>query len=220
MNETQYELFRDLDRRCVAEDLAPGRCAEAVEYKRQLIDGGFNRANPLAADVLAGKTTFTAAYDSFSREFRGLRRLVPKAHDESRNEKLRQLAQIVPNVGHFRRRSWLAADNPVNLTLYGALAGVAIGVLVSASDSGSDGNAAMQRLFSSGQFTFECLMAAVGFVFGVGAMLKYRTRRFDQIHAREAAAYMDASYEFFRRGDCAAWAEQLKSAPTEGGGEM
>lgn len=215
MTETQFELFRDLDRRCVADDLAPGRCAEAVEFKRRLIDNPLNRANPLVADVLAGRTTFVAVYNSFSREFRGLRRFVPKSHDAARNEKLRQLALIVPNVGHFQRRSWFAADNPVNLTLYGAVAGIAVGVIVSASDSGSDGNVAMARLWSSGQFTLEVLTAAVGFVFGVAAMLKYRTRRFDQIHAREAAGYMDANYAFFLRGDSAAWAEQLKTAPAD-----
>lgn len=217
MSDVQYDFFRDLDRRCVSEQLAAGRCAEAVEHKRRLIDSPLNRAIPLVAEVLAGRTTFVAAYDGFSREFRGLRRFVPKKHDAAWNERLDQFARIVPNVRHFRRRSWLAADNPLNLTLYGAIAGIALGVLLSASNSGStEPGVAVERLWSRSQGLLEALMAGVGFLFGVGAMLKYRTRRYDQIHAREAAGYMDANYAFFRAGDTAGWAEQLKAEPAGG----
>lgn len=218
MQPVQYELFRELDRRCVSEDLAPARCAEVVEHKRRLIDNALNRSNPLVADVLAGRTTFVAAYDGFSRAFRGLRRFVPKSHDAAWNERLDQLAQIVPNVRHFRRRSWLAADNPVNLTLYGTVAGFAVGVLLSfAGSGGAEPGDAVARLWSRGQFYLELGMAGVGFLFGVAAMFKYRTRHYDQIHAREAAGYMDANYDYFRRTDAAGWAEHLKSAAGQAG---
>ena len=130
MFDIQYNFFRDLDRRCVAEGLSDAQCAAVVELKRKAIDSTLNRSNPLAAEVLAGRTTFVAAYDGFSHAFRGVRRFVPKTHDAGWNERLEQLALIVPNVRHFRRRSLLAADNPTTLTAYGAIAGLALwGVL-------------------------------------------------------------------------------------------
>ncbi len=130
MFDVQYNFFRDLDRRCVAEGLSEAQCAAVVELKRKAIDSALNRSNPLAAEVLAGRTTFVAAYDGFSRAFRGLRRFVPKSHDAAWNERLEQLALIVPNVRHFRRRSLFAADNPTSLTLYGAVVGAAVAALL------------------------------------------------------------------------------------------
>ena len=41
---------------------------------------------------------------------------------------------------------------------------------------------------------------------GVQILLDY-----DQIHAREAAGYMDLNYEFFRAGDTRGWIECLRA---------
>jgi len=212
MIDIQYNFFRDLDRRCVAESLDEQRCAAVVRMKRQAIDAPLNRANPVVAEVLAGTTSFVAVYDSFSREFRGLRRLVPKSHDAAWNERLEHLSRILPNVRHFRRRSLLAADNPCNLTLYGAIAGFAVGVFMSFSGSGAaEPGAAAAALAGPVQGALVAGMAAVGFVLGTAAMFKYRIRDYKQIHAREAAGYLDVNYGFFRSGDDAGWAACLRA---------
>ncbi len=212
MFDVQYNFFRDLDRRCLAEGLTAEQSAAVVELKRKTIESPLNRSNPLVAEVLAGRTTFVAAYDGFSRSFRGLRRLVPKTHDADWNERLAQLAQIVPNVGHFRRRSLLAADNPLNLTVYGALAGFAAGVLINFSDTGGlEPGEAAAGLLGGSQLTFVAGLAAFGFVSGTAAMFKYRVRDYKQIHAREAAGYMDLNYGFFLAGDLHGWTEYLRS---------
>lgn len=212
MFDVQYHFFRDLDRRCLSEGLTESQCAAVVELKRQTIASPLNRSNPLVADVLAGRTTFVAAYDGFSRSFRGLRRLVPKTHDALWNERLEQLAQIVPNVRHFRRRSLFAADNPCNLTLYGALAGFAAGVLVTFSDAGGlEPGEAAAGLQSGSLLAFVVGLAAFGFVLGAAAMFKYRVRDYKQIHAREAAGYMDLNYGYFMSGDIRGWTECLAS---------
>lgn len=65
MIDVQYDFFRDLDRRCVAGGLEEHQCASVVALKRQTIDAPLNRANPVVAEVLAGRTTFVAVYDSF-----------------------------------------------------------------------------------------------------------------------------------------------------------
>jgi predicted DNA-binding protein (UPF0251 family) len=212
MFDVQYNFFRDLDRRCLAEGLDETQCSAVVELKRKTIDSPLNRANALVADVLAGRTTFVATYDSFSREFRGLRRLVPKTHDADWNERLDQLAHIVPNVGHFRRRSLFAADNPLNLTIYGALAGFAAGVLINFSDSGGlEPGEAAAGLVSGSQLTLVAGTAAFGFFSGAAAMFKYRIRDYNQIHAREAAGYMDLNYGYCMAGDTRGWAQCLRA---------
>lgn len=113
---------------------------------------------------------------------------------------------------HFRRRSLLAADNPCNLTLYGAVAGLAVGVFLSFGGAGgAEPGAAAAALLSRMQAAIEAAMAGAGFVLGVAAMFKYRIRDYKSIHAREAAGYMDLNYGFFRRRDDAGWAECLRA---------
>src|SRR5690606_31189666 len=111
--DTQYELFQDLDRHCVAGGVQTSECLEAVRRKRDAIQSALNQQNPLVREVLAGRTTFVAIYDEFSRGFRGIRRFLPLPHDEVHNERLENLAKIVPNTAHFARRSIFATDNPV-----------------------------------------------------------------------------------------------------------
>jgi hypothetical protein len=55
-------------------------------------------------------------------------------------------------------------------------------------------------------------MAGVGFIFGSLAMLKYRTRDYNMIHAREAAGYLDLNLEFYRSNDDEAWARMFESS--------
>lgn len=208
MFDVQYHFFRDLDRRCVAEGQTEEQCTNVVELKRRTIDSALNRSNPLVAEVLAGRTTFVETYDGFSRAFRGVRRLVPKTHDAGWNERLDQLAQIVPNVRHFRRRSLLAADNPLGLTVYGVLAGAAVRVLVAAGAESEEGTVLP---WADAPAVIVAGMAALGFAFGTAAMFKYRIRDYGQIHAREAASYMDLNYGFFRAGDSRGWAECLRT---------
>lgn len=208
MFDVQYNFFRDLDRRCVAEGLTEAQCSAVVELKRKTIDSALNRSNPLAAEVLAGRTTFVAAYDGFSRAFRGLRRFVPKSHDGAWNERLEQLALIVPNVRHFRRRSLFAADNPTSLTLYGAVAGAAVaGLLAGEAEAGE----AQLPAWIGAPSVLIPALGALGFAFGTAAMFKYRIRDYQQIHAREAAGYMDLNYGFFRAGDTRGWMECLRA---------
>ncbi len=208
MFDVQYNFFRDLDRRCVAEGLTEPQCAAVVELKRKTIDSALNRSNPLAAAVLAEQTTFVAAYDGFSHSFRGLRRFVPKTHDADWNERLEQLAQIVPNVRHFRRRSLFAADNPTNLTIYGAVAGGAVYLLLAGDVEPGEPPA---FAWSGAPTALVAGLAALGFAFGTAAMFRYRIRDYKQIHAREAASYMDLNYGFFRTGDTRGWIECLRA---------
>lgn len=211
MIDNLYRFFRDLDRRCLGEGLAHDRCLEIAALKRRTIESPQFRANPVAADVLGGRTTFVAAYDSFSREFRGLRRFVPKSHDPAWNERLDHLAAIVPNVRHFRRRSCLAFDNPLGPVLYGIIAGLGIAVIwANEQASGAEPGEAVEFVLGKHGAMLMTLMAAVGFVFGALAMLKYRTRDYNMIHAREAAGYMDLNYAFCRAGDDEGWARMLK----------
>ncbi|RME73038.1 MAG: hypothetical protein D6781_01155 [Verrucomicrobia bacterium] len=209
MADTQYELFRDLDRRCVAGGLDEADCAEAVRMKRASIESEKIRSNPVAREVLDGKTTFVAVYDGFSREFRGLRRFIPHRHDPEKNERLRYLAEIVPNVRHFTRRSLVAMDNPVNGVIYGLLASVMLNTLFLRGDR-SEALVAASEPIVSWQFILTLACAAAGFMAGVAAMLKYRTRDPQQIHAREAAAYMDLNYAYYRLGDDEAWARCIR----------
>lgn len=207
MFDIQYNFFRDLDRRCGAEGTA-AQCAAVVELKRKTIDSALNRSNPLVADVLAGGTTFVATYDNFSRSFRGLRRFVPKGHDAEWNERLEQLALIVPNVRHFRRRSLFAADNPTNLTVYGAVTGLATwAVLAGDAEPGE----AAPLPWADAPAALVAGLAVLGFAFGSAAMFKYRVRDYKQIHAREAAGYMDLNYGFFRVGDHQGWVDSLRA---------
>lgn len=218
MVEVQYDYFRALDRRCVAESLSPERCREVVRLKRQAIESPINTSNPLVKDVLAGRATFASVYDDFSRAFRGLRRFAPKSHDAAWNDRLDQLGRIVPNVRHFRRRSCLALDNPVNTTLYGAVAGFAVGVFWSMSgEADIEAGEAALFLASRAQRAIVAAMALVGFFFGTLAMLRYRTRDPALIHAREAAVYMDRNYELYRSGDDEAWARMLIDSDRETG---
>lgn len=206
MFAVQYDFFRDLDRRCLSEGLTEAQCTAVVELKRKAIDSALNRSNPLVAEVLAGKTTFVATYDGFSHAFRGLRRFVPKGHDADWNERLEQLAQIIPNVRHFRRRSLLAADNPTTLALYGTVVGAAAHVVFTGDLEPGDPVPPLVGDLT----TSVAAVAALGLVFGTAAMFKYRIRDYNHIHAREAAGYMDLNYGFFRAGDTRGWTECLR----------
>jgi hypothetical protein len=204
MRDNQYAIFRDLDRRCVSRGLEIGECEEAVRAKRSLIENDLNHGNPLVRDVLAGRTTFVAEYDFFSRRLRGIRRFVPQPHDAGHNERLRHLSVILPNVAHFLRRSAFAVDNPVNGLLYGLFASLAVDLVVlHAQRDEGEGNGGLP-LYLGLVFGFA------GFVAGAAAMMKYRTRDPKVIHAREAAAYMDLNYAFFATGDDHAWAEFIR----------
>ena len=205
--QSLYRIFQDLDRRAVSEGMKRERCEEIVALKRRTIESAQFRQNPLVAEVLAGRTTFVAIYDSFSHAFRGLRRFIPKSHDPAWNERLDNLAQVIPNVRHFRRRSYFAFDNPLGSTLYGIIAGVGVSIVIAVEQSsgGEPGDAADFVTGEQGALLMA-LMAGVGFVFGSIAMLKYRTRDYNTIHAREAAGYMDLNLAFFRSNDDTAWA--------------
>lgn len=210
MLDTQYALFQRLDRRCVAGSLDAGECHAAVLAKRSIIESEINRENPLVRDVLAGRTTFVETYDGFSRRFRGIRRFLPLPHDASLNERLWQLAKIVPNVQHFTRRSVFATDNPVTCVIYSQICAFAIGTVWEHSiradlDLAAEPSDDHLRLYLS----LACGLA--GFVVGAAVMLKYRTREPKGIHAREAAAYMDLNYGFYKTGDDAAWAECIRA---------
>ncbi|BET66965.1 hypothetical protein ASA1KI_18830 [Opitutales bacterium ASA1] len=228
MRDNQYQLFRDLDRRCVAGGMDAAECAEAVRLKRASIDSDRMREIPLVRDVLEGRTTFVAAYDRCSRALRGLRRFVPRRHDGEWNDQVAQLGAVVPNVSHFRRRSLFALDNPVACTIYGlaAAAGVAV-VLAHASREDDDVTEGLIDAAGGGDVAGQSfvmlflLFGIVGFTIGSYGMLKYRTRDSKTIHAREAATYMDVNYGYYRNGDDAAWAACIRkadaSAPETGG---
>lgn len=212
MFDVQYHFFRDLDRRCVAGGLEEAQCAAVVELKRKAIDSALNRSNPLAAAVLEGRTTFVAVYDEFSRAFRGVRRFVPKSHDAAWNERLEQLAQIIPNVRHFRRRSVFAADNPTTLALYGAIVGAGVAAVLA---GGEEVGEAPALPWADAPAALVLGGALLGVGFGTAAMFKYRIRDYQHIHAREAAGYMDLNYGFFRSGDQRGWIECLRAEAAE-----
>jgi hypothetical protein len=204
MLDNQYFLFLDIDRRCAAGGLKTGECLQAVRMKRASIESGAIRANPLAQEVLAGRTTFVAVYDSYSRGFRGLRRFVPKSHDPAWNERLQWFGAIVPNVRHFTRRSLLALDNPVGCAGYGILAAIGFAA-VWAHGNRDDGEAFIDILLGDAVGFLVLLLGLAGFALGSYAMLRYRTRDMHLIHAREAAVYMDLNYACYRAGDDEAW---------------
>lgn len=215
MTENLYSFFRDLDRRCLAEGLQPQHSKGTVALKRRTIESHQFSVNVVAAGVLAGRNTFVSEYDSFSRAFRGLRRFVPKSHDPAWNERLEHLAAIVPNVRHFKRRSYLAFDNPVGPVLYGIVAGLGIAVIWAFEQaSGAEPGEAVGFVFGLHGTALMAIMAGIGFIFGSLAMLKYRTRDPHFIHAREAAGYMDLNFAYCRAGDDEAWARMLEVSAT------
>jgi hypothetical protein len=219
MADTQYELFQDLDRHCVAGGVQATECLEAVRRKRDAITSALNQQNPLVHEVMAGRTTFVAAYDEFSRGFRGIRRFLPQPHDDAHSERLENLAKIVPNVGHFARRSIFATDNPVTCACYGAIASIAV-ALVGRQAVGAEG-AGEAAAYDGRTFLLLALgLGFAGFVAGLVSMYRYRTRDRDQIHAREAAEYMDLNYNCHRTFDDEAWAKfvALKTARRPGTG--
>lgn len=211
MHDTQYALFQELDRRCVARGFQECDCTESVRLKRASIDLEKSRGNPVVGDVLAGRTRFVAEYDAFSRGFRGVRRFLPMPHDPGRNERLRHLAMVLPNVRHFTRRSLLAIDNPVTAGFYGFIASLAleVGLSLALRSGGEEEVEAMSQ--PEGMRGWLALgLTAVGVLVGSLAMLRYRTRDPQQIHAREAAAYMDINYEFYAMDNDRAWAEFIR----------
>jgi hypothetical protein len=144
-----------------------------------------------------------------------LRRFIPHRHDTAWNERLECFEKIVPNVKHFTRRSIFAADNPITCLAYGIVASLAIGLVWNFStrgDGDGPGDGAGGR---NPQFYISLAFACAGFLAGSAAMLKYRTRDPHRIHAREAAAYMDLNYAFYRSGNDRAWSEFISQ---QGGG--
>lgn len=212
MPENQYQLFRDLDRRCVAGGFKESDCHDIVDRKKRSIGGPINRDNPVVQEVLEGKDTFAGIYDRISRSFRGIRRFLPQPHDEALNARIECLARIIPNVGHFRRRSVFAADNPVTCTLYGVIVGLAADLvwMRHAQDMDSLGSAVGGS--ATVLYFFGVIFGFAGFVVGAVAMLRYRTRDPRRIHAREAAGYMDINYDFYRKGDDEGWAHFIRAA--------
>ena len=210
MHDTQYALFQELDRRCVARGFQDSDCEESARLKRESIDQKAGRKNPVACEVLAGKTTLVAEYDRFSRMFRGVRRFLPMPHDEALNERLRQLAKIVPNVKHFTRRSLFAIDNPVTAGIYGFIASVALDLVISLTlrTEMDETTEAIRRGWSGGWLAVG--FTVLGVLVGTFAMMRYRTRDRGQIHAREAAAYMDANYALYLGRDERAWADYVR----------
>ena len=210
--QTLYSIFQDLDRSAVSDGTRRERCEEVVAHKRRTVESTQFKNNPLVASVLAGQTSFVAIYDSFSREFRGVRRFIPKSHDPVWNERLDQLSQVIPNVRHFKRRSYLAFDNPLGTTIYGVIAGFGVAVVMSlGQSSGGEPGDAVGLVFGSMGKTLVYLMAGAGFIFGSIAMLKYRTRDYNQIHAREAAGYIDLNLALFRANNDSAWARMFET---------
>lgn len=212
MPDTQYELFRDLDRHCVAGGVQAADCLEAVRRKRACIESALNRDNPLVREVLSGQTTFAAIYDEFSRKFRGVRRFLPMPSDEAHNQRLEHLARIVPNVQHFTRRSVFAADNPVTCAIYGIIASLAVALVwrhLVTTDTGA-GEAQTVPVLA-----LACGFGVIGFLAGLFSALRHRTRNPHKIHAREAALYLDLNYNCCRTFDDEAWAKfiALKTTP-------
>jgi len=212
MRENQYHLFRDLDRRCVARGFNEADCAEVVERKKQSIESILIQENPVVREVLSGENTFVGVYDSFSRSYRGLRRFVPKAYDETLNARLEYFSRIVPNVSHFRRRSIFAADNPITCTFYGLIAGGAADIVWARLVHDIGGTSGEAGIDAVAHFFLGVIFGCGGFVAGSVSMVRYRTRDPRRIHAREAAAYMDLNYEFFRNRDDEGWAHFIRAA--------
>lgn len=211
MTETLYAQFRDLDRHCVAQKFDPAVCREAVKRKRALIE--FHQANPIVRDVVAGRKTFVSIYEIGSRSFRGIRRFIPHRSDPDWNQQLDDLGRIIPNVQHFRRRGLLSVDNPVMCAVYGVA--VSVGVTVLTTHAQRDDRALADGSgFANGDgfpLSITLLLLIFGFLFGLFAMLRYRTRNPRQIHAREAAAYMDLNAAYFRANDDEGWATCIQS---------
>jgi len=208
MADSQYDLFRDLDRRCTVGDVTLEHCLEAARKKRAIIDGELNQTNPLVREVIAGKATFTDIYREFSQGLRGFRRFLPLPHHRAQNERLEHLAQIIPNVDHFKRRSLLAADNPSTTAVYAVIASFALGFIWNAANRDTTPTESA-GIADEGhvQILVAALFGFAGFGLGLYAMLRYRTRDNKRIHAGEAAQYMDLNYECYGRLDDAAWAE-------------
>ncbi len=217
MLDNQYQFFRDLDRSCVSGGLDHEACARAVRMKRASIESDRFRDNPVVRDLLAGTTTLVREYDAYSRSFRGVRRFLPVAHDPAGNERLRHLAAILPNVGHFTRRSRLAFDNPVGGACYGLLAALAVGLIWARGARDDVDELAGAATADDVLVVLGLLGAVAGFVAGAFSMFKYRTRDPHVIHAREAAGYMDINYAYHRMNDDAAWAGFIRS---QGGGAV
>lgn len=212
MPENQYQLFRDLDRRCVAGGFKESDCRDIVDRKKRSIGSLINRDNPVVQEVLEGKDTFTGIYDKISRSFRGIRRFLPQPHDEALNTRIECLARIIPNVDHFRRRSVLAADNPVTCTLYGVIVGLAADLVWMRHIHDMDSMGSPILGGATALYFFGVIFGFAGFVVGAVAMLRYRTRDPRRIHAREAAGYMDINYDFYRKGDDEGWAHFIRAA--------
>jgi len=216
MHDTQYEFFQELDRRCVAGGFRDDECREAVRLKKASIDIEKGRGHPIVGEILAGKTSLVAEYDGFSRMFRGVRRFLPMPHDGASNERLRQLARLVPNVRHFTRRSLFAVDNPLTAAVYGVVASLALEVVLTLTlRADVEEGAAGVAEWSEGWLALG--FGVVGFLAGALASVRYRTRDQRQIHAREAAAYLDVNYGFYNRGDDRAWAEYIRSGVRQRG---
>lgn len=211
MSETQYDLFRDLDRHCVAHDFDPDACREAVRRKRALIE--FHQNNPIVRDVLEGRQTFVQAYEVRSRAFRGVRRFIPHRDVPEWNQRLEDLGRIIPNVGHFTKRGLFSIDNPVMCALYGAggALGVSLSLVHAQRDDRRGGGSGSLIVGDDFPLSFTLLMGIFGFLLGLFAMLRYRTRDARRIHAREAARYMDLNYAFYRNNDDEGWAHCVRS---------
>lgn len=212
MRDNQYHFFRDLDRRCVARGFREADCAEVAVRKKQSIESTLIQENPVVQEVLSGENTLVGIYDSFSRSYRGLRRFVPHPHDEALNSRLECFSRIVPNVSHFKRRSILAADNPISCTLYGLIAGLAADLVWAQLIHDIGGGARGTGSDAAAFFFLGVIFGFAGFVAGSVSMMRYRTRDPRQIHAREAAAYMDLNYEFYRNRDDEGWAHFIRAA--------
>jgi len=210
MRDNQYHFFRDLDRHCVAGGLKEAECTEIVGRKKQSIDSILTKDNPVAREVLSGKSTFVGVYDRFSQDYRGLRRFVPHGHDDALNTRLEHFARIVPNVAHFKRRSFFAADNPITCTLYGGIAGLAADLVWARLVHDIGGTVGGAGTDAAAYFFLGVLFGFGGFVVGAVSMIRYRTRDPRQIHAREAAAYMDLNYEIYRNRDDRGWARFIR----------
>ena len=102
MEQNQYTVFKDLDRRYVAGGFQESEGEAIVTQKRECIESLVSQSNPLVQKVLASENSFAEVYDSFSRSFRGYRRFLPHRHDIVSNERLQYLGKIVPNVNHFK----------------------------------------------------------------------------------------------------------------------
>ncbi len=213
MKQNQYTVFKELDRKYVAGGFQESEGKTIVAQKRECIESLVSQSNPLVHDVMDRKITFAETYDSFSRSFRGYRRFLPHRHDTVSNERLENLGKIVPNVIHFKRRSLFAADNPIGCVIYSFLLSIIAGGLWAQTLTESGEKVSYNAFVSSdGQLFLSIGFALAGLVVGLAAMLKYRTRNAKQIHAREAAVYMDLNYGFYRSNDDRRWARLVEPA--------